>query len=208
MLTDSNNISTTMKSDAGQVNDKRLRIVVSMLRKAFDPDKAAPNYENAHLFWIPTTYMVCALKKLMCTAMLVAFVYARKFVVPTAGQKQTVKAAEVLALSMASLTGCAATAAANGPDAQQPVVIRGIGFAHDYFENVCYWLKLGFCHYTGLGEERSIMSLDSIFVMLALYSHAGVADGHTFSSPYSTRSSTCTVRRSWTCTPPTRRSSM
>ena len=109
-----------------------------MLREAFDPDKAAPNYENAHLFWIPTTHMVCdALTKLMCTAMLVAFVSARKFVVPTAGQKRTVKAAEVLALSMASNTGCAATAAVDDPDAQR-LVIRGIMFAHDYFENVYY----------------------------------------------------------------------
>ena len=110
---------------------------------------------------------------------------------------------------MASLTGCAATAAANGPDAQQPVMIRGIEFAHDYFENVYYWLKLGFGHYTGLGEEHAIMSLDSILVSAVhADSHAGVADGHTSSSPYSTGSSTCTVRRSWTCTSPTRRSSM
>ena len=157
--------------------------------------------------------MVCdALTKLMCTAMLVAFVSARKFVVPTAGQKRTVKAAEVLALSMASLTGCAATAAANGPDAQQPVVIRGIEFAHDYFENVYYWLKLGFGHYTGLGEEHAMMSLDSILVMLALYMliRMLVSLMATLLRPRTVRtgSSACTVRRSWTCTSPTRRSSM
>lgn len=105
VLTDSNNIGTTVKSDAGQVADKRLRIVVSMLRESFTEDENDELYENAKLHWIPTTHMVCdALTKVMCTLMLVAFMMSKRFEVPAAtGKRRTLRAAEVLTAGMGML---------------------------------------------------------------------------------------------------------
>lgn len=66
--TDAMNLKTTCSRDCGSVADKRLRIVVAMLRQSFTPSR------NTHLSWIHTGKMVAdALTKQMDSQILRAF---------------------------------------------------------------------------------------------------------------------------------------
>jgi hypothetical protein len=71
-LTDSDNLEKSVQKDSGVVKDKRLRIVIAMLRQTFD--KAA----GIRLVWIPTHLMVAdALTKLVCVMVLIAAIGGR-----------------------------------------------------------------------------------------------------------------------------------
>ena len=70
--TDSDNLEKCVTMDAGVVKDKRLRIVIAMLRQTFN--RAA----RIKLIWIPTHLMVAdALTKIVCVAVLVAAIGCR-----------------------------------------------------------------------------------------------------------------------------------
>jgi hypothetical protein len=75
VLTDSDNWNKTVGRDAGTVQDKRLRIVVSALRQVFgDPSRGLT------LRWVPTHLMVPdALTKQMDKGMVRAFMHAEAF---------------------------------------------------------------------------------------------------------------------------------
>ena len=98
-LTDSKNLEETVEKDAGVVADKRLRIVVSMLRESF-------GLPHSVLRWIPTHTMVAdALTKIMEAGILMSFMSGRdyKFTAPTPKAKKLIQM-----LTMASLSKRAA----------------------------------------------------------------------------------------------------
>ncbi|CAK0854411.1 unnamed protein product [Prorocentrum cordatum] len=86
-FTDSKNLEETVEKDAGVVQDKRLRIVVSFLRETFAPAAAI-------LRWIPTRGIVAgALAKVMRAGLLMAFMSGRDvgFSVPAPKSKNFVQ---------------------------------------------------------------------------------------------------------------------
>jgi hypothetical protein len=91
-LTGSDNLEKSVTKDAGVVKDKRLRIVIAILRQTFN--RAA----GIRLVWIPTHLMVAdALTKLVCVAVLVAAIGARivKFPPPVRKTAFTLAAAGI-----------------------------------------------------------------------------------------------------------------
>eukprot|EP00959_Pyramimonas_sp_CCMP1952_P261405 5465545-Pyramimonas_sp.AAC.1 len=77
-VTDSDNVKVTVNKDSGSVADKRLRIVVSMLRESVE----AQYYTT--LIWTMTEAMVAdgLTKSLACVAILIAFFASKKFEIP------------------------------------------------------------------------------------------------------------------------------
>ena len=74
VFTDSDSLANTVKKDVGQSDDKRFRIVVSMLREGFR------EVENTSLQWLPTHLQVAdPLTKTMERDILVSFFYSRAF---------------------------------------------------------------------------------------------------------------------------------
>jgi len=92
-LTDSENLSHSIKRDAGAVQDKRLRIVIAMLRQTVHE----LSLRGKHLVtveWVPTHLMVAdALTKIMDRAMLRAFLKATAFSVVCARPRKAVASA-------------------------------------------------------------------------------------------------------------------
>ena len=73
-VTDSQNFADNVDNDAGASADKRVRIVVAMLREAFSLA------ENAYLTWVPTWRTLAdALAKLVCGSMLRAALSGQQF---------------------------------------------------------------------------------------------------------------------------------
>ena len=57
-VTDSDSARTNIESDTNQVTGKRLGVVVSALRQAYDPDPENEIYENATLMFAPTEFQL------------------------------------------------------------------------------------------------------------------------------------------------------
>ena len=84
VITDSDNLKITVNRDSGTCADKRLRIVVSMLRESVEAK------ENTTLIWARTEAMVAdgLTKKLGSLAILIAFFASKKFVIPPSQRKR------------------------------------------------------------------------------------------------------------------------
>ena len=110
VITDSDNLKVTVNRDSGTCADKRLRIVVSMLRESVE------EHENTTLIWTRTEGMVAdGLTKVAGSlAILIAFFASKKFVVPPPQRKrQAAKPTQVLMASKGATSWRRSTASSS-----------------------------------------------------------------------------------------------
>ena len=106
--TDSENLAQSIRKDAGQVQDKRLRIVIAMLRQAVTL-MTQRRGTGLVIEWIPTWKMVAdALTKLMEASMLRAFLSAAAFKATPPPARSAASAATLVLGVLASLPGARA----------------------------------------------------------------------------------------------------
>ena len=89
-LTDSENLSQSIRRDAGSVQDRRLRIVIAMLRQTVH-DRGSKHVTTIE--WVPTYKMVAdALTKIMDRGMIQAFLMSSAFVARPRTMARTIMA--------------------------------------------------------------------------------------------------------------------
>ena len=99
-LTDSDNLEKSVTMDAGVVKDKRLRIVIAMLRQTFN--QAA----RVRLVWIPTHLMVAdALTKIVCVMVIIAAMGCRMVKFPPPVRKTAFSLAAIANIPLAKGQG-------------------------------------------------------------------------------------------------------
>ena len=108
LQTDSENLAQSIRKDAGQVQDKRLRIVISMLRQVV-ATMSRRRPANMVIQWIPAWKMVAdALTKLMQASMLRAFLSATPFKATPTPARSAASVATLALGALASLPGARA----------------------------------------------------------------------------------------------------
>ena len=118
-LTDSENLSLSIRRDAGAVADKRLRIVIAMLRQTVH-DVALRGKHSVSIEWVPTHKMVAdALTKIMDRGMIRAFLMSVAFAVrmPTGTVARTPAARTAIStlMAMSAVTMAKADSGENTP---------------------------------------------------------------------------------------------
>ena len=197
-VTDSQNLADNVDNDAGASADKRLRIVVAMLREAFSLA------ENAYLTWIPTWRMLAdALTKLVCGSMLRAALSGQRFTATPpvkrdpASAKMPTRAPPVLAGQVVKtlLASSLARTASASSDTME---------AFHYINDIYFIVKVPFRVFSVLVFFTLVMVFLTLVAALFFGLYTQTMGKTTTSTPTSARSAVASSSSATTTPPSTR----